>query len=444
MIAVAGHAVRHATSAGDAAAKARLQPQSIALPCGHVHVLRTPTPGIFVLGGSFRPHPGEDDRDALLLRLVTTATNAGSLGHDQFRMAELLENRGAWLSIEADPHRATFAARACTEDFALVASLLGECLREPMLSDEDIAAEQSRLTAQWRSESGDPQTLAMEALGRAMHAPGHPLHVPTVPTRIALLETLTAEDARRCHRERFGPEDLQIAVVGDVDPDAVARMLATALAGWERRAAPPARTRAPWSPPAPAVRRIAAPDRETFEAALGHALSIRGDDPDYWALRMGDLILGGGFGSQLVTQVRERRGLTYAIHSALSKPWPDCEGHWRVGVSLSRDALEPGLAATRETIARVIEDGTDAQALALRRQHGIGSFRISLATLGGLAETMLSGVECGWGADHIHTCPDAMAAVDVADVNRCLRTYLRPESLHVTVAGPFESLAADD
>ena len=48
-------------------------------------------------------------------------------------------------------------------------------------------------------------------------------------------------------------------------------------------------------------------------------LGIDRDDPDYAALALGNSILGGGgFGTRLMTQVREKRGLTYGVYSNFS------------------------------------------------------------------------------------------------------------------------------
>jgi zinc protease len=186
--------------------------------------------------------------------------------------------------------------------------------------------------------------------------------------------------------------------------------------------------------------RIDAPGSGRFEAVLGHRLAIRCDHPDYMALRLANHILGSGFGSRLVRAVRVERGLTYAIRSQLAKPALDFDGHWQVEVSLSPEHLDAGLAATREAIARFVDTGVSEDELAVRKGEIVGAFQISLATLHGLAETLLFGAERGLGAGYPQVFVEQAAAVTAAQLARTIAEHLRPDELRIAIAGPFDAV----
>ena len=408
---------------------------------GRVLALRTATPGLFAVKGSFRTAPAADPRERLLQQLVAALTTCGSLRHDAFAMEDLLDSRGASLSVESELQRVAFSASACSADLPLVVELLAECLREPAFDAAQVATEQARLIAELEYRAAEPAVLAAGALSRALYPPSHPRHDVDPAEQIAQLERFTVDDVRRYHRDRFGANDLCIVIVGDIDPLAAAAQFDRHFSAWSPQ--PMSRIDDASAQPesnAGQIIRIAAPGREHFDAALGHRLALRCDDPDYMALWMANHILGATFNSRLVASVREAQGLTYSIRSYLAKPDPAYDGHWQIDLSLSPDKLDAGLAATRAELARFVDQGVSAEELAAKQIQAIGGFQISLATLYGLSDAMLFGAERGWGPDHIHDFPGRIDRVTAAQLDRAIAEHLRPDAMCTAIAGPFDSL----
>lgn len=408
----------------------------VPLAFGRFHGLRVATPSLFALTGSFRTRPVVDRGELLLQQLVAALVTCGSRRRDQFEIADLLESRGASLSVESGMRRVSFAARACSEDLPLVVELLSECLREPRFDVENFSTEQARLIAELQYHAAEPAVLAADALSRRLYPPTHPRYQADLAEQISQLERLTVDDARTYHREQFGANDLCIVAVGDIDPLATAAEIDRRTAAWSPR---PARQGSDVHQPANALRttRIPAPGRENFDVVLGQRLAIRCDHPDYMALWMANHILGATFTSRLVTAVREEQGLTYSIRSELARPEREFDGHWQVALSLSPDKLDAGLAATRAEIARFVDGGVTPQELATRQLEAIGAFHISLATLYGLSETILFGAERGWGPNYIREFAGKVGSVTASQLNRTVAEHLRPAELQTTIAGPF-------
>jgi zinc protease len=414
--------------------------RELAFAQGRVYAMHAGSGGTFALSGSLRAAPTTDPAGLLLLQLTAALLTCGTRRRDEFEFAAQLEDRGASLGIDAEPGRVAFSASARSEDLPTIVALLAECLREPRFSEDAFHAARMRMIAELRAMSADPATLAMLGLARMIYPPTHLRHEPEPAEAIARLEAFTLEDVRRCHREHIGANALRLAVAGDIEAEALAAVAARGFAGWTTSASASLPTAAVEDAAATTRTglRIAAPDSGHFEIALGHRLSLRCDHPDYIALWLANRVLGAGFGSRLVVAVRERLGLTYSIRSQLSKPDPGFDGHWQVDLSLDADTLEAGLAATRAEIARFVEDGVDADELESRRREAIGSFRISLATLSGLSETLLFGAENGWGAHYPQAFPQRLQAIGPDRIRRVIAEHLRPELLRTAIAGPLE------
>lgn len=407
------------------------------LGSGRFYGLRAATPSLVALTGSFRTSPAADRGELLLQRLVAAVASCGSTKHDQFEIADLLEGRGASLSIDSELHRVSFAARACSADMPLVIELIAESLREPRFDADIVRTEQTRLIAELQYYAAEPAFQALDALSRRLYPPEHPRHQADVADQIEQLQAFTVEDLRRFHREHFGADELCVVAVGDLDPLEMAAQVDRQLGAWSPRALRSSPDDSGALAEQATVVELSAPGRENFEVVLGQRLAIRCDHPDYLALWMANHVLGGSFSSRLVNAVREERGLTYSIHSSLAKPHREFDGHWQIGLSLSPDKLDAGLAATRVEVERLFEAGVGPEELAARQLEAIGMFQMGLATLSGLSETILYGAERGWDADYICRFADSIRALDAAQLKRVVRAHLRPEQLQAIIAGPF-------
>lgn len=408
----------------------------VPLSHGRFYGLRAATPSVVALTGSFRTETAADCGEQLLQRLVSALLTCGSLQRDEFAIADALESRGASLSVESEFRRVTFSALACNADLPMVAELLSECLREPRFDAESFATEQARLIADLQYRGTDPSTLAEQALSRMLYPSRYPRHQVDLARQISHVQKLTVDDVRRYHREHFGANDLRVVAVGDIDPLATAAEIDRHLGTWSPRPGQTSSDAGVFAN-APSLVEIPAPSRETFDVVLGHRLSVHGDSPDYLALWMASHVLGGSFTSRLVTAVREDQGLSYSIYSTLTKPEREFDGHWQVGLSLSPEKLDAGLAATRAEISRFVEGGVTASELAAKQLEAIGVFHISLATLSGLGETILFGVERGWGPDFIREFTDSVGAITATQLNGAVGEHFRPAELHTVIAGPL-------
>ena len=397
--------------------------------------LRTNTPSIAAVAGSFRTEPAANSGEVLLQRLVTTLLTCGTRRLDQFEMTELLDSRGARFSVDSAMRRVSFSARVCANDLDLVADLLAQCLTEPRFDTDDFSTERSRLIAALQFNSDKPAALANDALSRVLYSPDHPRYQPAVADQIAYLERLTVDDVRQYHRRHFNPDDLYVVVVGDIDPPATAATFDRYLQSWMPRSAPVPGVATPRSQSAQLVRLLTSGGGH-YEVVLGKRLTIQRDHPDYMALRVANRILGGTFSSRLVAVIREQKGFTYSIRSELAEPDGVFDGHWQVALSLSPRWLEAGLDATRAEIERFANDGVSAPELATRQLETVSGFQVGLSTVGGSSQAILFGAERGFGADFIHDFAEKIQDITPAQLNRAIQLNLHPAGSHTVIVGP--------
>ena len=225
-----------------------------------------------------------------------------------------------------------------------------------------------------------------------------------------------------------------LAFAGDLDPDAVAASVTDALGDWATPSGAAPFATAP-DPEPPGRVDVPIADRQNLDVRMGHALSLRRDDEDYLPLYVGNYILGGNFSARLMSTVRDEQGLTYGIGSTLTGVQIEFDGYWRIAVTLSGDALERGIEATMEQLRMFVADGITEDELAEKQTTLTGTYKVGLATTGGLATSLLINAERGFGAGYLDRHPLLIEALSCASVNDAVRRHFDVEALHVAVAG---------
>ena len=196
--------------------------------------------------------------------------------------------------------------------------LLAENEISPALPEDDFKTIQPQLAAQVAGEIKSPDHLAGRALSAALFPAADPTRRETTPDTI---KSLTIQDVRDYHQAAFRPDLTTIVVIGNVTPEkaeAVMRQILRRLAGEIRLPKPNT-----LFPPAPdntnATTHVPDDSRVQNKVTLAHTLQLTRTNDDYYALQLGNHVLGGAFyASRLYRDLREKNGLVYFVSSTFN------------------------------------------------------------------------------------------------------------------------------
>lgn len=368
-----------------------------------------------------------------LATLAGSMLDKGTLKRDKFAVSQLLESVGATLSFSVDNYTVRVSGQCLKKDVPVVISLLGEMLREPAFSAEEFAKLKTQLAGTFRRALESPEFRANEAFTRALYPEGHPNRDLSVAEMLAAIESATLEEVKAFHAATYGPRQMILVAVGDIDPAAIRREVTGTFAGWS--GGQPV-------PPVPnSANRDASRDQVVFMSekpsvavSIGQTTGLRYSDPDYFALRIGTAILGDGFTGRLMATVRDQEGLTYGIDSALANDTYGA-GDWRVTATFAPDLLAQGLESTRRELKAWHENGVTADELERRKSNVIGSFKVNLATTTGIASQLLANATRGKDAAFLDAYPALIQSLTTEQVNAAIRKHLDPETMVTIKAG---------
>jgi predicted Zn-dependent peptidase len=225
------------------------------------------------------------------------------------------------------------------------------------------------------------------------------------------------------------PTNVVIAAAGSVDHDALVAMA--------RDSGPSAGAEAPPSggPPEPGAPTVLfeRKDTEQYHVCLGAPGVSRHDDRRF-ALRVLDAIIGGTSSSRLFQEIREKRGLAYAVYS-FSSQYADT-GQVGVYLGTGPDQLAEAMRVLAAELDRMGEDPASDEELARAKENAKGRLVLSLESTSTRMNRLGASILTGVPLLSVDELIDRIDAVTIHDVRELVDTLYRRERLSVAGIGP--------
>lgn len=384
----------------------------------------------------------EPDAQAGLASLIGDLLDEGTATRTAQDIALAIEATGARLNTFGGYARSGLSLTALRDDFPQLLTVAADLLRHSQFPEERFTQCQARRLAQLRSRADDAQTVASDAFDELVY-PGHPARRPIVGYE-ATVAALTVDDARAAYARYFVPNNLMVAVVGDLPIPTMERCIREVFEDWS-----PAADFA--LPPVPAVARqtepqervIPRPDKEQIHILLGH-LGITRTHPDYYALRVMDVILGDspGMTARIPRILRDDLGLAYTTYANITSTAGIDPGRFVAYIGTSPENQSKAVAAIRDELERIQQEPVSPEELAAAKAYLTGSFVFNFETNAQRALFLIETEVHQLGADYARRYPDLIESVTVEDVLRVSRTHLNPQALTTVVSGPVAATTA--
>jgi zinc protease len=243
-------------------------------------------------------------------------------------------------------------------------------LQQPSFPEAVLEREKARMIASIRDAETKPDQIAARRFAAALY-PGHPYGRSA---SVESVERIGREDLVGFHRTHYAAARATVAIIGDVsraEAEAIAQRLTDQLPAGGAPATPPSVAQ----PAGGSVERVAHPASQSH-IHLGVPALARGD-PDFYALSVGNYILGGGgFVSRLMNEVREKRGFAYSVYSFFG-PRKDL-GPFEIGLQTRREQAGEALDVVHATLDDFLKNGPTAKELEAAKKNLMDGFALRL------------------------------------------------------------------
>lgn len=335
---------------------------------------------------------------------------------------------GAQHSGGAGADRADISLRtlsSATERDAAV-RLVARILAHPSFPEDFFTRDKARTLASIREDETKPEAIAGKAFWRVLYGEHPYAKQETVPS----VEAITHNDLVAFHAKHYVANRTIVSLIGDVTRDeanAIAQQLTMRLPqGGPLPELPPVQLSSARE------ERIEHPASQTH-VLLGMPALSRGD-PDYFALIVGNYVLGGGgFVSRLMHEVREKRGLSYSVYSyfnPLAQPGP-----FQAGFQTQRAQTSDALKVTRDSIAAFLRDGPTKEELQAAKNNLIGGFPLRIDNNRKILDNIAAIGFYNLPLDYLDTWTANVAKVTIADIKAAFNRKLAIDKMSIVVVG---------
>jgi len=409
---------------------------------GGIRVLFVPTYQLDILDVRliFAAGSARDPADKAGLALLTNALlGEGTKTKDANAIAQGFDQLGAEFSTSSHRDMAMVSLRGIISRYSAheqpettplerSLALFTEVLGQPTFPEDALARIKNQLLAGFEHDKQNPGKQAGILLFKRLYGE-HPYGHPREGTAQSIA-TITTADVRNFYQQAYNASNAVIVLVGnkcEEAAEAIAEQIASALPQGEPLPPLPVPTE-----PAAGRSHIEYPSQQTH--LMLASLGIKRDDPDYAALYLGNQILGGGFGSRLTEEVREKRGLTYGIYSGFT-PMAST-GPFIISAQTKAQQSEGTLGLVQQILEDFIANGPTEAELAAAKRELSGSFPLTLMSNADIAGQLGAIGFYDLPLNQLERFMQQIQQVTAEDIKTAFARHLDAEKLVIVSAGP--------
>lgn len=366
------------------------------------------------------------------LALLTNAMlNEGVAGKDVNAIAQTFESVGAQFDNGTYRDMALVSLRSLSdpEKRTSALALFNQVVGHPTLPADSLERLRNQLLAGLEQQKQNPGKLANLELFSRLYA-HHPYSTPTQGS-LESLPRIRLEQVQSFHQQAYTAANGVIALVGDLSRSEAEQIAADISSQLPKGSALPTLP----IPQEPVAGRyhIEFPSKQTH--LLLAQLGIQRGDPDYAALYLGNQILGGGgFGTRLMEEVREKRGLTYGIYSSFSPM--STLGPFMITVQTRAEQTDGTLALIHQLIGDYLAHGPTPDELMRAQREISGSFPLSTASNADIAGQLGSIGFYNLPSSFLEDFTAEIQQLTVQQVKEAMQRHLSPDRFVVVTVGP--------
>jgi len=382
--------------------------------------------GIWIGAGSRDERPDEHG----LAHLLEHMAFKGTARRSALEIAEEIESVGGDLNAATSVEYTCYTARVLGSDLGLAVDILADIITSPSLTEEELKREKGVILQEISAVQDTPDDLVYDRFLQAAF-PDQPIGRPILGTA-KTVKGFTPDAIRAYLARNYHAGNMVLAASGAVDHDELVALAREHLSNLPPTPAKPLTREAGEYRGGEA--RIGS-DEEQVHLVLGlPGLPFTGGT--HYPLQIFASVLGGGLSSRLFQEVREQRGLAYAI-DAFHWPFSDC-GVFGIGAGTAPEDAGELIEVALGCLRQAAEDVSEAEVARARAQMKVGLLA-SLESPGGKLEQMARQVLLFGRAIPREELAARLDAVTLEDVRAAGRSLLGHQPT-IAAVGPTHGL----
>ncbi|MDZ4654547.1 MAG: pitrilysin family protein [Coriobacteriia bacterium] len=362
--------------------------------------------GIWFSVGSRDEHAGEAGMSHFMEHMMFKGTPTRSAQD----ISEHFDRLGAELNAFTSKEYTCYYARVLDEHVGDAVEVLSDMVCNALLADDAIVSEREVVLEEIARHEDTPDDMVHELFAQTL-LPDHPLGLPVLGKRemVGAFDHEASADFKRRH---YRTGNVVVAAAGHISHAALVQLVERTLLLSEG----PRSVRIETTPVVEPRVQVLRKDTEQAHICWG-VVSLKAHDEERFALSILDSILGGGMASRMFVEIREKKGLAYAVYSYHTL----CQdtGQFVVYAGTRPSNAEQVIGLIKNEIAKIVESDVTPNELHRAKESLKGSLVLSLestrARMTRLGKNEITQGDC-LSVDELIERVDAVTAQDVSSL----------------------------
>ena len=351
----------------------------------------------------------------------------GTQGMDRIALQKALDDIGANESAGAD-----FSVNVLSDHFDRGMQLLADNVLHPALPENAFKVVQEQTAASVAGQLQSPGYLAAKALTTALYPKNDPQQREATPESV---KSLTLPDVKDYYAKVFRPDLTVITVIGDVTPAQAQTAVEKYFGDWKAMGPAPQTDLPPVPANSPEVTAVPDKSRVQVDVTLAETLGVNRFDPDYYALELGNHVLGGGFyATRLYQDLRENAGLVYFVSSSFGIG--KTRSVYRVNYACDPENVLKARAVVQRDLKNMQAEPVSAEELRRAKAMLLRQIPLGEASVDSIAGGLVSRATIGLPLDEPEIAAHHYVELNADQVKNAFGRWLRPDDLVQVTEGP--------
>lgn len=366
--------------------------------------------------------PGVASMAAALLDQGTTTRTAAQI-------ADQIDYIGGALGTGAGSDQTFVNAIVMKDSFGFAMDLIGDVVRNPVFTQEEIDRQKQQALSSLQVSRTDAGYVAGAVADRLIYG-FHPYGLPNSGTAESIGK-ITRADLQAYHKAWFVPNNMVLAIVGDITRDEAMAAAERVFGKWPR-AELPALT---LPEPPPQTRRVVVvdmPEAVQTEVRVGQ-LGIPRKHADYLPMDIAIRILGGEGANRLHRVLRSERGLTYGAEANLETN--KLAGSFVAETNTKTSTTGEALQLMIQEFGKLQRERVGERELGDAQAYLAGAFPLTIESPDAIATQVVYTLFHELPLSDVGTFAQRVQSVTPDDIQRVARQYIHPDRLAIVLAG---------
>ncbi len=369
-------------------------------------------------------------------QFTSSLLREGTKTRSSKQLAEQIDSVGGTLNSNAGLSTVTSVVNSSglTDNLDQILELFADVILNPSFPEDEFNKLKTRTLANLRAQRSNPGFLAAEKFSSVIYG-DHP--AGRLSLKAQDFDRLSPAVLQKFHAAYYRPNNAMLTIVGHVTAAEITPKLEKAFGSWR-----PGEVAATTIPKTGAVGPskiylIHRPGSVQTNLRAGNQ-SLERTDPDYPAVQVMNLILGGGGSARLFLNLREDKGYTYGAYSSVTAA--KYRGAFQATTDVRTEVTDGSMKELLYELKRIRDERVLDKDLENAKRQIIGGFALQLESPQALISNIVTQKVYNLPADYWDTYPQMIAAVTAADVQRVASKYIDIDHLQVVAVGDAQKI----